>query len=119
MVKLNRTPAPKLADEPQGNLSHSPQNTPRSGFAADQLLSFVERYERLQEEKEAMAADQKEVMAEAKGTGFDTKILRQVIRRRKMDTADRMEGDSILELYEEAIRKAQKALTDASLAEGK
>lgn len=118
MVKVTRTLAPKPAEEVKGNLSHEPSNAPRSGFAADQLLSFVERYERLQEERDGLGDDQKEVMAEAKGTGFDTKILRQVIRRRKMNSADRMEQDSVLELYEEGIRTAEKALKNASLAAG-
>lgn len=73
-----------------------------------QLLSYVERHERLQEERDALGTDQKEVMEEAKGLGFDTKILRQAIRRRKMGADERITADSLLETYEEAIRTAEK-----------
>lgn len=100
MVTLNRKP-PEGAPEVKGDLSHSPQNTPpaKSGFAKAQLYSFVERIERLNEEKDAMAADIREVFAEAKGTGFDTKIMRQVIRMRKLDKADFQEQEAMLDLY--------------------
>lgn len=80
----------------------------RSHNVRQQMLSYVERYERLQEEKDALADDQKEVMSEAKGVGFDTAILRKVIQRRKVGAADLMEADSLLELYEETIRLALK-----------
>lgn len=73
------------------------------GIAADRLRSFVERIERLEEEKRGLQEDIKEVYAEAKGTGFDTKIIRQIIRLRKMDKADRQEQEAILELYKEAL----------------
>ncbi|MBP2292138.1 MULTISPECIES: DUF2312 domain-containing protein [Azospirillum] len=73
------------------------------GIAADRLRSFVERIERLEEEKRGLQEDVKEVYAEAKGTGFDTKIIRQIIRLRKMDKADRQEQEAILELYKEAL----------------
>ncbi|WP_434619252.1 DUF2312 domain-containing protein [Azospirillum sp. B2RO_4] len=73
------------------------------GIAADRLKSFVERIERLEEEKKGLQDDIKEVYAEAKGTGFDTKIIRQIIRLRKMDKADRQEQEAILELYKEAL----------------
>ena len=71
--------------------------------AADRLRSFIERIERLEEEKAAIMEDQKEIYAEAKGEGYDTKILRQVIRIRKMDRADRQEQEALLELYLSAI----------------
>jgi len=74
-----------------------------STVAAERLRSFIERIERLNEEKDAILADQKEVYAEAKGEGYDTKILRQVIRIRKMDRADRQEQEALLELYLSAI----------------
>lgn len=83
-----------------------------------QLLSFVERWERLQEERAALGDDQKEVMAEAKGMGFDTSTLRKVIARRRMDTADRQEADAMLELYEDTIRQAEKQQVAKSIAEG-
>lgn len=73
-----------------------------------QLFAYVERFERLQEEKESLAADQREVMDEAKGMGFDTAILRKVIARRKLDTATRDENDEILALYESVIAQAEK-----------
>jgi len=71
--------------------------------AADQLRLFIERIERLEEEKAALAADIREVYSEAKGTGFDVKIMRQVVRLRKLDTADRQEQDAILDLYLSAL----------------
>jgi uncharacterized protein (UPF0335 family) len=87
-------------DKPAGDLSHSPSNSrPTSGFAKEQLRSFVARIERLEEEKAAMLADIREVYAEAKGTGFDTAIMRQVVRMRKMDKADFQECEAILDLY--------------------
>lgn len=73
------------------------------GIAADRLRSFCERIERLQEEAKGLADDIKEIYAEAKGTGFDTKIMRQVIRLRKMEQADRQEQDALLELYRQAL----------------
>ena len=68
-------------------------------FAKDQLKSLVARIERLEEEKAALAADVREVYSEAKGQGFDTKIIRQVVRLRKLDRADRQEQEAILDLY--------------------
>ena len=73
------------------------------GIAADRLKSFIERIERLEEEKAALAADIREVYAEAKGTGFDTKIMRQIVKLRKMDEAARQEQDELLDLYRRAI----------------
>jgi uncharacterized protein (UPF0335 family) len=75
----------------------------KSGFAAGQLRSLVERVERLEEEKKALTSDIAEVYAEAKGHGFDTKIMRQVVRIRKLDKADRQEQESILDLYLSAL----------------
>ena len=75
----------------------------KSGFAKEHLKSFIERVERLEEEKAALAADIREVYSEAKGQGFDTKIMRQVVRLRKLDTADRQEHEAILELYMNAL----------------
>ncbi|MGH6880238.1 UPF0335 protein [Hypericibacter terrae] len=75
----------------------------KGGIAADRLKSFIERIERLEEEKAALAADIREVYAEAKGTGFDTKIMRQIIRIRRMDKADRQEQEELLVLYKRAL----------------
>ena len=74
-----------------------------SGFAKDALKAFVARVERLEEEKSALSEDIKEVYAEAKGTGFDTKILRKVIALRKIDKAERQEMEAIMELYMTAL----------------
>ena len=74
-----------------------------AGVAGDRLKSFIERIERLEEEKRALAADIKEVYAEAKGTGFDTKIMRQLIKIRKMDKDDLDEQETLLDVYKRAI----------------
>jgi len=74
-----------------------------SSIAAEKLKSFVERIERLETEKTELAADIREVYSEAKGNVFDTKIMRQVIRLRKMEVADRREQDELLELYRRAL----------------
>jgi uncharacterized protein (UPF0335 family) len=71
--------------------------------AQDQLRAFIERIERMEEEKAAIAADIKEIYAEAKGNGFDTKILRQIIRIRKQDANERLEQEALLELYMAAL----------------
>jgi len=73
------------------------------GIAMDRLRSFIERIERLEEEKKGLQDDIKEVYAEAKGTGFDAKIMRQIVRLRKMDKADLQEQEAILELYKQAL----------------
>ena len=73
------------------------------GIAADRLRTFVERIERLEEEKAAITADIHEVYAEAKGAGFNAKILRQIVRLRGLDQADRREQEAILELYKRAL----------------
>jgi uncharacterized protein (UPF0335 family) len=74
--------------------------------AQDQLRAFVERIERMEEEKKAIAEDIKEIYAEAKGNGFDTKVLRQVIKIRKQDRSERLEQEAILELYMAALGMA-------------
>lgn len=78
-------------------------NTNTGGISADRLRSFVERIERMEEERQGIASDIKDIYAEAKGTGFDTKILKQVIRLRKMEKNDRQEQEAILELYLSAL----------------
>ncbi len=75
----------------------------KSGFAKEQLRSFVERVERLDEERSALTADIREVYSEAKGLGFDTKIMRQVVRMRKLDKADFQEQEAMLDLYLSAL----------------
>ena len=73
------------------------------GNAQSQLRSVVERIERLEEDKAAIVNDLKEVYAEAKGNGFDTKVLRKVVRMRKQDKAKRQEEDALIDLYLSAI----------------
>lgn len=106
MAKKDK-PEPKTAGDLTGN-----------GGALRELLSFVERVERLNEELEGLTEDRAEVFNEAKATGFDTKTLRKAIQRRKMDSTARQEGDALLELYEDAIRKAEKAAFDKSMGDG-
>ena len=72
---------------------------PATRFAKDQLKAFIERVERLEEEKKAIADDIRDVFAEAKGNGFDVKALRAVIRLRKQDADERKEQEAILETY--------------------
>ena len=86
-----------MADD--ASFSHDVMNTAAQG----RLKTIVERIERLEEDKAAIATDLKEVYAEAKGEGFDTKILRKVIRLRKQDKAKRQEEEAILDLYLSAI----------------
>ena len=74
--------------------------------AAGQLRAFIERIERLEEDKQAIADDIKEVFAELKGTGFDTKAVRTLIRLRKTDQAERQEEEAILDLYKAALGMA-------------
>jgi uncharacterized protein (UPF0335 family) len=71
----------------------------KSGFAKDRLRSFIDRIERLEEERAALSADIREVYSEAKGEGFDTKIMRHVVRLRKLDKADFQEREAMLDLY--------------------
>lgn len=71
--------------------------------AAERLRSFLERVENLEEEKTTIMGDIKEIYAEAKGEGYDTKILRQIIRLRKMDRTERQEQEAMLDLYLSAL----------------
>jgi uncharacterized protein (UPF0335 family) len=71
--------------------------------AAEELRAFIERYERLEAEKKDIVDAQKEVMAEAKGRGYDTKVLRKVISLRKRDKDDIAEEEAVLEMYKAAL----------------
>jgi uncharacterized protein (UPF0335 family) len=77
------------------------------GIAAERLRQFIERIERLEEEKRGLQEDIKEIYAEAKGTGFDVKVMRQIIRLRKMEKNDRQEQEALLELYLQALGMAE------------
>lgn len=70
---------------------------------ADELRQFIERLERLDAEKKDLADQQKEVMAEAKGRGYDTKVIRKVITMRRRDKDDLAEEEAVLEMYKEAL----------------
>ena len=76
---------------------------PGSGAGAEQLTQFIERIERLEEEKRALMADIKDVYAEAKSTGFEPKIMRQVVRLRSMDRDLLSEQDTLLDTYRDAL----------------
>ena len=73
------------------------------GIAGERLRSFIERIERLEEEKRTLGEDIKEVFAEAKGSGFDTKIMRQIIKIRRMDKDDLDEQETLLDIYKRAL----------------
>lgn len=78
---------------------------PSNGDSVDggQLRAFIERVERMEAEKDSITADIKEIYAEAKGNGYDTKIMRRVVRLRKQDANERMEQEALLELYMSAL----------------
>jgi uncharacterized protein (UPF0335 family) len=87
------------------------------GVAGEQLKSLIERIEHLEEEKSALSGDIKEVYAEAKGSGFDPKIMRQIIKIRKMDKDALDEQESLLDLYKRALGMAPEAELEAQAAE--
>jgi uncharacterized protein (UPF0335 family) len=87
------------------------------GIAGERLKSFIERIERLEEEKRTLAEDIKEVYAEAKGTGFDTKIMRQLIRIRKRDPDEIDEEESLLDVYKRALGMLPDAAPQAAAAD--
>jgi uncharacterized protein (UPF0335 family) len=84
----------KLAERPK---------TETGGIAADRLRSLVERIERLEEERKALANDIKDIYAEAKSAGFDVKVLRQLIRLRRQEPAEIEEQESLLDVYRRAL----------------
>ncbi len=73
---------------------------------AEELRQFIERFERLDEEKKEIADQQKEVMAEAKGRGYDTKVLRKIVALRKRDRDDVAEEEAVLDMYKSALGMA-------------
>jgi len=80
---------------------------PATRFAKDQLKAFVERVERLEEEKKTTSDDIRDVYAEAKGNGFDIKALRSIVRLRKLDTDERREQQEVLDTYMHALGMVQ------------
>lgn len=79
------------------------ENNDPYNVTADELRNFIERYEQLASEKKDIGEQQKEVMAEAKGRGYDTKVLRKIIALRKRKADDIAEEEAILELYKQAL----------------
>ena len=73
------------------------------GIAADRLRSYIERIERLEAEKASLAADDREVYAEAKGNGFDARTMRQIVRLRKLDRSELSEQEALLNLYRRVL----------------
>lgn len=84
-------------------MSDEESNAQIGGIAAEALRQFVERIERLEEEKKALSADIKDVYGQAKSQGFDVKILRKIISLRKMEDQEREEVDQLLDLYKAAL----------------
>lgn len=84
-------------------IGHNSGAVNTDGIVGDQLRSYIERIERLEEEKATLAADIREVYSEAKSNGFDTKTMRQIVRLRKMESADRAEQFEMLRLYAHAL----------------
>ena len=87
------------------------------GIAGAQLKSFIERIERLEEEKGALGEDIKEVYAEAKGSGFEPKIMRQIIKIRKMGKDEHDEQESLLDVYKRALGMVPEARPSAAAAQ--
>lgn len=79
------------------------QDITNDGVAGEELKQFVERIERLEEEKKGISDDIKEVFAELKGRGFDVKIVRKIVQIRRQDASERQEQEAILELYLQAL----------------
>ncbi len=88
---------------PRGGDGPAPRQGDVGGIAAEQLRAIIDRIERLEEEKKALSEDIKDVYAEAKGNGFDTKIIRKIIAIRKRDRAELDEEETILEVYLRAL----------------
>ena len=87
------------------------------GIAVERLKSFIERIERLEEEKRVLGSDIKEVYAEAKGTGFEPKIMRQIIKIRRKDKEEVDEEESLLDLYKRALGMTPEAVIETQAAE--
>ena len=87
------------------------------GIGGEQLKSFIERIERLEEEKRVLGSDIKEVYTEAKGTGFEPKIMRQIIKIRRKDKGEVDEEESLLDLYKRALGMTPEAVIETQAAE--
>lgn len=90
-------------DEAKASRARQAADSDTGGIAADRLRSIVERIERLEEERKALADDIKDIYAEAKSAGFDVKVVRQIIRLRKQEPAEVEEQETLLDLYRRAL----------------
>lgn len=109
---VTRVKKPEAEKPTAGDLRHSLSNS------AGQLLSFVERFERISEEIGGLMDDRKEILGEAKGTGFDVAAIRRQLSLRKLDKAARQEREALDELYSDTLDKAEAAQFAASLEAG-
>lgn len=82
---------------------HNSNDPAVGGIAADRLRSIIERVERMEEERKGLAGDIKDIFTEAKSSGFDVKVIRQIIRIRKQDPAEVEEQETLLDIYRRAI----------------
>jgi uncharacterized protein (UPF0335 family) len=87
----------------------------QSTIAREQLRAFIERIERLEEEKKAIADDIRDVYAEAKGNGYDVKVMRQIVRLRKQEAHERQEQEAILDLYKHALGMISAPMEDEEI----
>ena len=84
------------------------------GVAGDRIRSFIERVEHIEEELKALSEGKKEVFSEAKGEGFDVKVLKEILKLRKQDKDERDEQDSLLDLYMRAMEEAPAPVAKAA-----
>lgn len=97
------TPCPTKQSGQHNLASEAIEEEDMTDVAADQLRLFIERIERLEEEKQGIADDIRDVYSELKATGYDAKIVRQIVRLRKMEPHDRQEMEHILDTYKAAL----------------
>ena len=92
-----------MSNSQVAGIGHNSGDDDNPAIAGKRLKSIVERYERLDEEKKALADDQKDIMAEAKSAGFDVKVIRELIRLRRMDPSDLRDRELLLDTYQHAM----------------
>jgi uncharacterized protein (UPF0335 family) len=104
-IKRKRAPSASGADLPNEPQDEGVTESAQT-IAVNQLRAFIERVERLEEEKKSVSDDIREVYAELKGAGFDVKAVRTIVRLRKMDQAERQDAEAILDLYKAGLGMA-------------
>ena len=92
-----------LATVDEDQMSEQHEDSAVGGIAADRLRSIIERVERLEEERKALAGDIKDIFTEAKSAGFDVKVIRQIIRQRKQEPSEVEEQETLLDIYRRAL----------------